>query len=400
MNIPLPLHVVNTVNDYVNENFPTITAKQQLRFKSKLLEYWFYIKTKHDYAVINAETDIPSLAVTETSFNTYANIGKDEMFKLFRISFDGRAFIYSDLQKMLLDMGLIEKNSKYSVGRFTQAFRPHVDIKYTQYSWIDLNLEKLFNANITVDHLIYNNKARYFKLIKDLYTIKIDLIGYYDYLTKNIGDNISEKHNRILTPIRAYAYMVRAIKINLGIHFFSVANTGRLYTSGANIHNSAIPFMTLNGKPVVEIDAANSQPLLLASLVDCPGFKQDVESGIFYDKLAESEGVPRDKIKLSSFKYIFFNEKQIGKTWIDRLEKVYPGLAAEINRVKANSQLWFILQQAEAKIWIKTALRCHYPVITRHDSILVNEKNVKDVVRMITKEYKKQRNLTVTLKTK
>jgi hypothetical protein len=165
----------------------------------------------------------------------------------------------------------------------------------------------------------------------------------------------------------------------------------------ANLPSIMIPFISLNNQSVVEIDAANSQPLLLANLVNNPKYQTDCENGLFYEVMGNSMGISRDEFKEKSYKWIFFNDNQIGKVWKDRLEAVYPGLTKQINQIKSEKPLWFELQSLEADIWIKIAQKQLNPVITRHDSLIVESKHATRISKEIEKEYKR-RGMKVKLK--
>src|SRR5690606_32544737 len=142
------------------------------------------------------------------------------------------------------------------------------------------------------------NSHTYRKLIDDLYLVNIDLEKLYWHLDQTIGMPYSNKTDAVLTPAKAYSLKIQALKINLGIHFFSVSSTGRIYSSIANLPTVMLPFLELHNEKVVEIDAVNSQPLLLAGMINHPQFKADVEAGLFYEKMAESMDISRQEFKM------------------------------------------------------------------------------------------------------
>ena len=69
----------------------------------------------------------------------------------------------------------------------------------------------------------------------------------------------------------------------------------------------------LYNKDVFELDVANCQPLLLASLVKNSEYQKDVENGVFYIRMAEKIGCSDKKFKLLSYRYIFFSNKPLKK---------------------------------------------------------------------------------------
>lgn len=396
MKTPIPLTVVNNLNQYISLELPTLTQKQSNKLLTMLIELWFYVKVKHSSEVDNLENNEKGLKESQTAHLNFTNLHSSELSK-FRILVGKSILTYVELLSILLDNQLIERNDIYSSGRFSKSYRPHSQLKYELFSDIEINLEKIFRNNKTREDLYKENPHKYRKLIDDLYLVNIDLEKLYFHLDQSIGLPYSNKTDSPLTPAKAYSLKIQALKINMGIHFFSVSSTGRIYSSIANLPTVILPFLELHNEKVVEIDAVNSQPLLLAGMINHPQFKADVENGCFYEKMAESMGINRQEFKLKSYRWIFFNENKIGSVWQERLDAVYPGLTQQINKLKAERPLWFSLQQMEANIWIKVAQKQLVPVITRHDSILIKESMVNTIKKQIIKEYKK-RNLKVSLK--
>ena len=129
---------------------------------------------------------------------------------------------------------------------------------------------------------------------------------------------------------------ISAYKINLGIHNYSISSTGRVYSSFANYPTFGLPFLTLDGKKLLEFDLTNAQPLLLNLFIDHPKFKADCEAGIFYDVMAKEMNISRQAFKLRSFALIFFNFEKIKShtKLYQALEVVYPGFVGTIKCFK------------------------------------------------------------------
>lgn len=395
MKIPIPTSVVTNVNQHLLTSFPTLTEKQKLKLFQRLIELWFYVKQAHVSDVQHLESREPH--ITGSSHLKLTNINRSNL-QTFQIRIGKSVLTYKWLIDQLIAANCLERNPKYSTGRFSQSYRPHPILKMDCFLPIELDIERIFARAHTREQLYEANPHRYRKLIDDMYTVTIDLESLFAFLDTNIGFPYSKKTDAPLTPAKAYSLKIQAIKINLGCHFFSVASTGRIYSSIANLPTCILDFIRLNNNPIVEIDAVNSQPLLLAALVDNPTFKSDVEAGCFYEKMAQSMGITRQEFKLKSYRWIFFNEQLIGSIWQSRLDAVYPGLTAQINAIKEQQPLWFALQSSEAAIWVTVAQRIIAPVLTRHDSMLVTPTSVTEVIKQIKREYQKI-GLSVSLKT-
>ena len=394
--IPFPVTVVQEIENYVTTNYPTIKESGRVKLFSVLLELWFFIKSKHVGSIAHLEDTNKQIKDSGKSHLNWVNISQSELIH-FNVSIDKSRVIYSRLLDILIDLNLIERNDTYEVGNFSKSYRPHVNLKYESTKSININTKKIFKKIQTKSDLYKNTPFRYRKMIDDLYLTKIDLEQFFYDIDQMLGMRYSSNTKAVLTYNKIYALKIRALKINLGIHWISISETGRVYSSITNLPQIMIKYIRLNNEKVVEIDAANSQPLLLSSLVNHSKFTRDVESGVFYEAMAESMGITRSEFKGQSYKYIFFNENEIGSTWRKRLDAVYPGLANQINEIKKTDKLWFLLQKAEADIWIKIAQKQPDPVLTRHDSILITDNEIESIKKQLKTEYKK-RGMKVTLK--
>lgn len=395
--IPLPVTVIQNIESYVTTNYPSLKESGKVKLFSELLELWFFIKSKHVGSVSLLESKNEKLKASDKSHLNWVNISRDELVH-FKVSIDKSRIIYSQLIDILIAAELIERNNTYAAGNFSKSYRPNVNLKYECTRNFDINIQKVFKNIKTKNDLYKSTPFRYRKIIDDLYLTKIDLEKFYNDIDQMLGMHYSTNAPKaILTHNKIYALKIRALKINLGLHWISVSTTGRIYSSISNLPQIMIKYLSLHNQKVVEIDCANSQPLLLSSLVHNVRFKRDVENGAFYDVMAKAMEISRNEFKMKSFKYLFYDEKEIGATWKQRLDGVYPGLADQINEIKKTDKLWFLLQKAEADIWIKTAQKQVVPVLTRHDSILINEAEVDRVKKQLRAEYKKH-GMKVTLK--
>lgn len=393
----MPEQVIINIEKFVNESeeFYSVSLTNKLKLITLLIDLWNFIYLKH-------EDKSFGLNVTDPVYY-YVNIPTSELIK-FKIKIDHNVRTYKNLIDYLIKCNTIQKCDKYSTGgrytegnkSFTKSYRPNPELCFSKLSTIKVDIDILTGTYDSKRALLMKNK-KYKKLIRDMFAVRLDLESLFNYLDSLLGKPYTKRHNKPLTPRMCLNYKIRALKINLGLHFFKESSTGRLYTSIANLPSIMIPYMTLYGKPVKELDAANSQPLLLSGLLNNSKFKKDCEEDKFYSTCAEELGMTRMEFKLYSYKKIFFNEKAISPKLVEKLERVYPGIGAEINKIKSESKLWELLQGLESKIWINTSLKFIFPVLTRHDSVLVWENNIEEVRNELLKEYKKY-NLNPTLK--
>jgi hypothetical protein len=386
--VPLPKEVIIKTQNYINSTYPTITVKQSTKLFSMIVNLWFFIKTEHVHDLVRLESQKKSLKDHPKLHYNFTNIHTKRLLP-YMINIAGKVLNYTRLIDALVQLDLIEVNPKYKAKSFSKSYRPHVDIQYDNTQNVQICSKRLLKNYKQKLDLYKDNPFIYRKMIDDMYKTKIDLEALWDHLDQSIGSTYSKNTDATLTHSKAYAMKIQSIKINMGLHFFTVSDTGRVYNSISNLPTIMLPYVKLNGKEVVELDAANSQPLLLSGIISHDVFKKDVESGIFYDRMAESEGITRSEFKKKAFRWIFFNDEPIGPVWKERLDKVYPGLSDKINEIKKGAPLWKLLQTAEANIWIKLAQKQLFPICTRHDSFLVNPSHVGEIKKQLISTYKK-----------
>lgn len=407
--IPVHLSVVNKITTYIAQNFGDLSSNDRSRLLKVLLELWTMILTSH-----TRTTTSDDLEHIKDKSLVYTNLHRDKLVN-FKIRVNNTNLSYSRLLDILYDCYLVDVNENhYAVGRFSKSYRPKPGIDYSVTTEVELDLTKIFSEYKTKKQLLKENSRKYRRLITSLYECKINLLTFNEHLTELVSKfNVDgepykyDKYNqpKYFTPEIAHMYILSAIKINLGLHYFSISSSGRHYTSMASLPKIAIDYLTVSNKKVIEIDAANSQPLLLGALVDNQEYKKDCEDGVFYDMLAKENGKSRDHVKNQSYKYIFFNNDLVKGNAYRLLELVYPGLADQINEFKfedveskdEKDLLWWKLQNMESKIWVNSALEIINPIITRHDSVLILSEDAEEFRKIVIAKYKAL-GLKVTLK--
>ena len=107
-------------------------------------------------------------------------------------------------------------------------------------------------------------------------------------------------------------------------------------------------------------------------------------------------GKTRNEFKILSYRWIFFNDKPIPKKYCDALDSVYEGLSQQINKIKAESKLWFRLQSLESSIWVETAKTLPFPSLIRHDQLIFEPQWKNLAIERIQNAYRKN-GMKVTL---
>jgi len=176
-------------------------------------------------------------------------------------------------------------------------------------------------------------------------------------------------------------------------------NSGRVYTKISNLPGSFRKHLTLNGNPIIGIDCVNSQPLLLNTIIECGAdYKRLCEDGILYEHINDD----REKAKKLFIKNFMFAKRHYFETSAYEIKKIFPDIYQQVKDISfSNNNLALQLQKLEAKIWIKGISKSLFENgiehVTLHDSVYVEEKNIKPTKEFILQIYKKY-NLKPTLR--
>ena len=197
-------------------------------------------------------------------------------------------------------------------------------------------------------------------------------------------------------------------------------NNGRLTTSLTNL--SKIFFkddcVTLNGESLLESDLRNSQPCLLAYVLedlnrigillpknkykmptvqlgeDSKIFMQQVWDGTFYDDIAKKLNIPRDKSKIEMFGVLFSSNRDTKNEFKKLMKEVYPTImlwVSEFKRLNKYESFSIMLQQIEAKIFLKKTLphirREGIVVYTKHDCFLCKKSDYVKTRKIIETSF-------------
>lgn len=378
---PIPVILITRINEYVDSNHADLKEKQQILLKKRLTELWMFIYVEQVRSIDKND-----------SWDLFKHITNKDLIP-FKADIGGKAYTYSILLNILKIIDAIIVNDIYKVGEFTKSFKINTAV-FGPTQDVDIDFTRILKKTRNMDHWLklYPNHK---KLIQDVYRSSINLEDYFYWLEENIGLHLGKRYrngyhkNRILDHTAIYECKVKAVLYNLKSHWFTVTDTGRFYSSCSNIHSSAVQFLEIDGQPTVNIDAKNSQPLLLSSLVDHPQFKDDVQEGIFYEVIGGVTGTARNETKQHLYRWVFFNENPIIGKWKTFMDEAYPGLADQINDLKQKNPLWHELQSRESSIWIEVAKRLPFITLVRHDQIVCQPEWISTVIEDLTLEYQR-----------
>lgn len=403
MKIKLPTALIECIDRHIKEEetFFQIKEKQRQLLNKKLINLW--------YIIYSSQIDD-----NHNTLKFYTNIPR-EKFKPIKFNFDCKRYDYNKLLEYLWKWELIDINHKYCHNNYKQpknngckpfpkSYRINTEfLSGTNMTEVDIDFEKIFKNTRNLDFWL-KKYPEYSNLIIDCYNTTIKLDDFINWLYKNEGMELKSKLidgkfvKRHLTSERILMYINKALKVQFQNLWFKISDQGRFYSSITNLPSVCINFLELYNKEVFELDVANCQPLLLAYLVKNPEYQNDVENGIFYERMAKKTGWPRDRFKIFSYKYLFFSNESLKTGLINNaLNDCYPALIKQINDLKKENKLASLLQKLESSIFIEKIGKLPYSKITRHDSVLVMKEDYRLFKKLINDEFQKI-GLNVTIK--
>jgi len=202
---------------------------------------------------------------------------------------------------------------------------------------------------------------------------------------------------------------------------FKQDSFGRIHTNLTRLIKDARPYLSINGKPLVNIDIKNSQPLFLCKVLIDKSIERDettsrfinlCEDGKIYEYLMEKYGRirNRNRFKRFFFKYILFGplryedrncNKQ--KASVKRYMEIstifgneFPvvwNLICKIKR-KKYQLLSHLMQQKESNFVINNVCtrimneRLGIPLLTIHDRIMTHAEHADYVKKIIIEEMR------------
>lgn len=412
MRIPIHTEIISVLHNQLTQDhrFINLSSKQYQKLIRELITIWYFIYSEQQTKVNKEEA--------ATMF-FFVNIHKYELSQ-FRLQLNKIDYKHSKLIDILQDCNLVICNEKFSfisnkasskyINKKKEDTHPkgyRINTTFLQnsnYTMFDIDFKKIFKNTRSKQYWL-NQYPNHTHLINDVYASSIDLDKYLYWLQSNIGKELKTAKKTIvkdgksivlfekqyLTSERIDQYFLKALKLNFKNVWFAVSKEGRFYNSVSNIPSSAVPFMKIDGNDTLEIDIANSQPLLLSVLLSEKQnrYKKDVEAGLFYQKVADYMGITRSKFKQMSYQFIFFNDKQLKSGQIyDALQAIYPDLITEINEIKSKDKLACTLQRMESAIFVDKIGNLPFKKLLRHDQAVITQENYEAVKQELIKEYK------------
>lgn len=243
-----------------------------------------------------------------------------------------------------------------------------------------------------------------------LFDLTVDMEAVIKYCYDNIGMRLKPKKDkeRWLTCARAKHWISLAMKVHLGHHYYKRDGDSRVYSTITSYPSKLKQFLRYKGEPLVNIDIANSQPLLLCLL---PGFddvqyKSDVQNGILYERLMVTAGLSdtieeakicfeRDLVKTEFFQYVLYKKKGMPFDLEQRVVKafayIYPEAFEFIKGLSEKEHLAVQMQKTEADVMIDKVLKDllidFVPCVTIHDSVLSVQSNAECISGYILKHF-------------
>lgn len=298
---------------------------------------------------------------------------------------------YNAYRDLLMDKGIIGSDLHYIKGRKSYGYKllgEYADAKVMarelKNKAIIRNLEKWKARRLPTTEV-------YQHLYDFLNKVEIDYDGAKEYINT-------------LSVQEYNAAMIAIDKFKEKDFFMYKDDFGnRVHTNITNLKSELRRFLTYKGKKLINVDIANSQPLIflltIPSSIRCTFFedieryKELVEKGKLYEYMMEELQVKnRSEFKERFFRDIFFGKKVSNYFW-----QLFPNIAkllAEIKKEDYRKVAW-MMQREEADIIINRICRRIMKeaeglfISTIHDSILTVEDGKGIVVDIISEEFKK-----------
>ncbi|MEY3499393.1 MAG: hypothetical protein RL308_1062, partial [Bacteroidota bacterium] len=418
----------------IKEGFKDNYIKKQLPkyyyLLSKILfKYSMKVKDANGYVKISSQELINNLGQTGYLKDNPWFIKKNWKNK----------YLYLIIREQFYDWGVI----------YFKTTQKSIDSKVVRYKILDEWREKGYHLVKPIidkkleDRFIQNNHANItytgiYKVLNDnLNEVKIDAqsankwlytASIYDYKLPNKKDlygRISERCIGIQT-VSDWSLLIENAE-NYSWFTADLGKSGRVYSPLTSLPKLLRQFVLINGKLTVEIDIANSQPLIFCILLkqwlvrqgilnfpdDVNQYIQLCETGSFYKHIigvVEQNGIEISDYSLFKqefFAKIFFSTEKRSNKWRKIFDKEFPTVSACITDLKNDTNghnLAVRLQTLEADIMIKgvakklidSGLNDFY---TLHDAIYVSIGHQEMVKQLIIEEFKIY-GLSVTVKTK
>jgi hypothetical protein len=331
------------------------------------------------------------------------------------------------IRKDLKQWGLIKTKYKTATAangsKIKLVFAKVLD-EYTVRGWRKWTPNKAIKPPMTKTKLT----GIYAKIQHSLSLLSIDYKGALAFadLAKQTGMKLPAKQTgwkpkkyRVVDEAVYSSWLMAIDLIKSGVYTVKVEfkTSGRVYTAISSFPRLLRQYLILNGRQLIGLDCANSQPLLFAVYLrqhypiltdDMLKYIQLCEQGKLYEYVTEllvKHGctVPtnRKEFKVEFFAKLFYSKEKKNHSWRTAFATQFPNVATAISAAKkvgtnggTPSLLTAQLSLLESEIMIKGVARRLYDsgiteFATLHDCILTTEEYTDVVYNLIAEEYAK-----------
>jgi len=289
-----------------------------------------------------------------------------------------------------------------SKERFTKIISPHAYPSVWRY----------FSENSIIECTRYimprpddgiDGRSRSYKLSEKcsqkIVRVKIDNQMYVKKLIKFREDTAPDEAELDDIQRGIFANVKRAVMHKAYSKRFDWAcdDYGRCHWQGTNMLKEHRKKTTLDGKNLVEIDIANSQPLFISAMWMSGGgqrnqFVGDCEDGLLYNKIG-ADDESKKEVKKAFFTYIY-GPNEIDNEVSRRFKSMYPDIANwiyDIKETQAYAKFATDMQKCESDLMIRcVCAQCidlEIPFLPIHDCLMVHPENVKTVSNIIKEAF-------------
>jgi len=319
-------------------------------------------------------------------------------------------FTYNDYINILINKGVIACDRHYIKNEKSYGYKlcaPYSDVRHKQ---ISINSASLQDNIIRWQELrkpygnLRNKIDKFTKVHRHIYTFLEMVEINYEEALKSIDELPVHEYNSVKISID---------KIHNKEFYIHRDEFGRVHTNFTNLKSDLRKFLSYKDQNLVNIDIANSQPLLLFlaipsifSSIRCTGaiyfddippdvllYKRLVEQGRLYEFLMQHAS----ETDRNAFKENFFRETFFGKKTSSLFCDLFPTIGAKVRRIKRKDyrRLAWMMQKNESKLIITNIcgrIMKEHPdmfVGTIHDSILTTAEHVSTAKRIMAEEFGK-----------
>lgn len=313
-----------SILQFVPQKLNYLTNSDKIIYKDKILKTAYLIDIIHRFItrrfftnkiVINLSSEIMRKCYG-THYNYYINYLKDN--------------------------DILKRKSSYLVGQKCNSYSlntEYINDKLIRWDNNDKILLKKWKKNIISFEVISLNETRKInesvkkKLVEDLFHVEVDFKAASSLLLNMFTDGE-------IDDIGYWKNQLSIESINDGSLFYVEDDYGRFHTNYTVLKKIIRDeHITIEGKPVEELDIKNSQPLFLSILLKDSKFNivhpkeykryyDSVKNGLIYEEYMNVSGWDRKECKDAMYKVLFANNTMQGKNAkINRFfKKLYPNV--------------------------------------------------------------------------